>query len=424
MAEVKGLPGFTSYGTPDTPPAAPQTVFPKSQGGNPPPPAKTEVQGLPGFTSYGGTPAKTAAEPATGNSIFWDMFHPQDADLDRPQTWRDWLTKTYSPSAKQVGTAALDDASLGGADYLQSKITGENVDNIRARTADAQAALGPMAPVVNALTYAIPGGGEAKLALTPGKYIGKAVQLTSPYVGRYGAAATEGAIANAASSLGHQAGDDIDYMKLGKDTAWGAAGGVGGQTVGDALADVTRRVGNYVTGAPGRSGEQQWDWRTRAASGPAGTDSVRANIAAEQALRPPDDPAQPALAKTQEALGQSTEPGYGAHLAQGVTGATAAALGAPHDPGAITAALTGGLGVGALTSKVVGNPIAQGINTVDRNINVGQSLDQLYPALYPNEPRSVDTSGAGDAIRQWQIGAQRPTNAAQPSWTDLLFGGS
>jgi hypothetical protein len=83
----------------------------------------------------------------------YDVIHPQPADLSRPQSWRDWATKAYSPTGTDYSNAALDDLSMGSADYGQSKLTGENIDAIRARTARSQAALGPMGPIVNAATY-------------------------------------------------------------------------------------------------------------------------------------------------------------------------------------------------------------------------------------------------------------------------------
>src|SRR4029077_13790813 len=60
------------------------------------------------------TPPGTIAKPTpaadeTGNSFWYDTFHQPPADLSRPQTWRDWATKTYSPTATDYGNAALDD---------------------------------------------------------------------------------------------------------------------------------------------------------------------------------------------------------------------------------------------------------------------------------------------------------------------------
>ena len=38
----------------------------------------------------------------TWGTFFHDVIHPQPANLSRPQTWRDWGTKTYSPTLKQA----------------------------------------------------------------------------------------------------------------------------------------------------------------------------------------------------------------------------------------------------------------------------------------------------------------------------------
>lgn len=411
MAKKEIVPGLTDYGDDDAPK---QTVYPKSQGGAAPlspPAAAKEI--VPGLKDYGGDSVTAKKDDSQGDGtwsgLLHDVIHPQAANLDRPQTWRDWVTKTYSPTATDFGNAALDDVSFGGADYAQSKITGEPIGDIRARTANSQAAMGPMGPVLNAATYAVPGGGEVKMLATPGKYIGKAAQYLAPKIGRYGAAAAEGGTAAATSSIGHQVGDPngIDALKVAKDTAKGVAGGVLFQGAGDVTAPAIQRVGTYVTGKPG-TGAEQWDWRTRAA---AGDPTLPAEVATQQAVLPADHPAQPALAKTQGALAQTTDPGYAAHLTQGLVGAGAAKLGiGEHIDPALSMLGVGSLG--ALTSKVVGNPLATGINTFDRNINVGQSMDQLYPALTGNKASVTDTSGWANALRQGWIGGDRPTDQA------------
>jgi hypothetical protein len=404
---IQGLPGY-HRAQDDLPPVQPQTVFPKSQG-QPTAPDSTPapIPGLPGYKRATPDATSSTAAPASQNSLLYDMFHPTDADLSRPQTWHDWLTKTYSPSASQVGSAALDDVSFGTADYLQSRLTGENVGNIRARTADAQAALGPMGPVVNALTYAIPGGGEAKLAFTPGKYLGKAAQAAAPYIGRYGAAAAEGGTAAAASSIGHQVGDPngIDALKVAKDTGFGVAGGALAQSVGDAAAATGRPIVDLITGKDGRSSEA-WNWRTRAASGDP---TLPSDVANQQVFRASNDPAQPALANLQTALSQSTDPGAGFNAVASATGLATGAAGMDKGMDWVSALVPGGV-AGAAT-KYMGEPLARGINTIDRNINVGQALDQTYPALYPNAS-TTDTSGWANALRQGWIGGQRSTDQA------------
>jgi hypothetical protein len=335
--------------------------------------------------------------------------------MSRPQTYRDWFTRTYNPSVKQVGTAALDDISLGYADPIQAWKTGENVANIRARTADAQAALGPMAPIINAATYAVPVGSEAKVVA---KLAPRVAGALARNVGRYGAAGIEGGLVSGAGSIGHKGFDPehpINPDEVIKDTAWGTAAGFGGQAAGDAVAAAARPIIDYVTKKPGRGGEKQWDWRTRAASGDAGRDSVRAEVAAEQFTRPPNDPAQPALAKTQEALGQSIEPGLVAHAATGLGGAISAkfGIGPTVDP---YLGMLAGTTAGTLGSTLLANPVARGINRIDRNINTGQAFDQLYPALYG--PKSTtNTSGWADALRRLTIGGEgRPGPPGSQFW--------
>ena len=332
------------------------------------------------------------------------MANPQAANLSRPQTWRDWATKTYDPSARDVGNAALDDVSFGTADWAQSKLTGENVANIRARTADSQAAMGPAGPILNAATYMVPGAGVAK-----GLEAAGAAGKVAGALGRYGAAALEGGTANAASSVGHQLGGYIDPIKVGTDAVIGAGFGVGGQTAGDLAAAAVRNVSNYVRGSPGRSGEQ-WNWRTRAA---AGDPTLPDEISLQQGIFAPDDPAQPALAKTQAALAQSTDPGGLAHAVYGGAGALGTYMGVPPDYALLGGAF-GGLTAGGISKKMLGSPGAQMLNTADRNINVGQSLDQLYPALYgPQKTPALDTSGWANVIRQGAIGGERPTDQAR-----------
>ena len=405
------VPGLNDYGDDAAPK---QTVYPRSQGGAAPlspPAAAKEI--VPGLKDYGHDSVTANANDSQGDGTWsqlaYDTFHPQPANLDRPQTWRDWVTKTYAPTPQDYGNAALDDVSFGTADLAQSGVTGENLQDIRARTANSQAALGPMGPIVNAMTYAIPGGGEVKALATPGKFIGKAAQSLAPKIGRYGAAAAEGGTASALSSIGHQAGnpDGIDALQVAKDTAKGAAGGVLFQGAGDVTAPAIQRVGTYVTGKPG-TGAEQWDWRTRAA---AGDPTLPAEVATQQAVLPADHPAQPALAKVQGALAQTTDPGYAAHLTQGLVGAGAAKLGVGDhiDP---FLSMAGAGSVGALTSKLVGNPAATAINTFDRNTNLGQSFDQLYPALTGNKAAVTDTSGWANALRQGWAGGERPVDQA------------
>jgi hypothetical protein len=202
------------------------------------------------------TPPGTITDPTpaagdTGNSVFWDMFHPQPADLSRPQTWRDWATKTYSPTATDYGNAALDDVSMGSADYLQAGYGGGDLAAIRARTAASQAALGPMGPIVNAATYV---AGPGKL-LGPLAAIGKGAKAGV----KAGRAALEGFGAGAISSEGHDLGSDksqaeraVDAAKQGAESA---VVGVTGNWVGRGTAKVLQPAFDAAQGAPGRAGD-------------------------------------------------------------------------------------------------------------------------------------------------------------------------
>jgi hypothetical protein len=379
------------------------TVVPKSQGtGGVPQQSAPANSDFPGLILPKGKPGAAAA-PDSQDSIWYDMFHPRPADLSRPQTWTDWATKTYSPTVAQGGRAALDDVSFGGADWARSKLTGENIADLRAQTADAQAALGPMGPIVNAATYMAPGA--------PGRLISKGAGKLASVVGRYGAAAAEGGAASGLSSAVHQGGSDtFDIDKVIKDTAKGVALGTAAQGVGDVTAPAVQRVGDYVTGKPGTASEQ-WDWRTRAA---AGDPTLPNDVNLQQAASPPNDPAQPGLAKLQGALAQPTEPGSVADAATAGAGfGVNYALGGADNPVANWVSA----GLPALYSRFGGNPAARAINTYDRNINVGQALDQLYPALYPKQGASTtNVSGWADSLRDLTTGGQRPNEGNAQWW--------
>jgi hypothetical protein len=381
-------------------PAPKQTVFPQSQGtGGAPPALATGNPDFPGLVLPKGKPGTSASE--TQNSFLYDVFHPQPADLSRPQTWRDWGTKTYSPTVAQGGRAALDDVSFGGADWARSKLTGENIADLRAQTADAQAALGPMGPVINAATYMAPGA--------PGRLISKGAGKLASVVGRYGAAAAEGGAASGVSSAVHQGGaDTFDLDKVLEDTAKGVALGTVAQGVGDVTAPAVQRVGDYVTGKPG-AGSEQWNWRTRAATGDP---TLPNDVSLHQAVLPPDHPAQPGLAKLQGALAQSTEPGVVADAATGATGfGVNYALGGADNAAANWISAT----APAALSRLTVNPAAKTLNTYDRNINVGQALDQLYPALYP-KASTTNVSGWADSLRDLTTGGQRPNEGNAQWW--------
>jgi hypothetical protein len=356
--------------------------------------------------------APAAPKNADDELSWYNVFHPKPADLSRPQTWTDWMTKTYSPTAYDVGTSALDDVSMGSADWLQSKATGEDVGKIRARTADAQAAMGPAGPLLNAVTYAVPGGGEAKAlnvarALTPGKYLGKAAEVASPYIGKYGAAATEGAIASGASSAGHQLGSDDDLSTIaenvGEDMTKGAVFGVGGQAVGRGLQRVgdtgaVRRVADYVKGNPGRA-EDPYFGSIRTASN-MGAD-VGNDLINEIVQRPQGDPMQPGLSSAYTASQQSVEPGPMAKAT-----ANAARYGAKM-------AEVHALGPVGWLMDSPGNWIQRKVenaavnsNLRARNAAVQGGLDQAA-ATGPQGPLTYDTRSWPRAWSQFAIGGSR-----------------
>jgi hypothetical protein len=87
-----------------TPTPTPDTV-PVDSGGWKPPYVTTPRVDTP-------PPPPTDQGDGTWSGLFHDMLNPKPADLSRPQTWRDWGTKTYSPSMSDVGNAALDDVTL------------------------------------------------------------------------------------------------------------------------------------------------------------------------------------------------------------------------------------------------------------------------------------------------------------------------
>ena len=359
-------------------------------------------------------PATTVAADPNAPATYKrpDAAQPQAVQPD-PNAYKspDWLPGAgWLHKAGQVFDNAF---TANTADYLTGK-AGElarahgianstpSVAQLRAETAQSSKDIGPVASgVANAAGY----------TMGPGRVLGPLAGKLAPVAGRYGAAAVEGMGANAIDVAGNQLGSDkpLNYWDTGKHILAGGVAGIGGQAAGDVVAAVSRPILNYVRGLPGRSSEQ-WDWRTRAASGPTGSDSVRADVAAEQALRPPSDPAQPALADAQTALSQSTAPGPVAHLGTAAATGVAAKFGlAPYLDQLSNISDLVGLGTGGISAFGF-NPVAKTVNAVDRNINVGQSLDRLYPALYPNATPGVDTSGWADSLRQMAIGSR-----AQPT---------
>ena len=347
-------------------------------------------------------PVTTSADPnAPATYRRPDASNPPEAQPD-PNAYKppDWL-----PGANFLYKTGriFDNAFTGStADYLTAKAgdlarsfgisnSTPNVAQLRAETKQDRTDVGPVATAL---------ADTAGYGMGVGKLLGPLAGETAPLVGRYGAAAVEGAGANAVDVFGNHLGSDqqLNLWDAGKHIA---AGGVAGQGVGDLTAPVIRRVGNYVQGLPGR-GAEQWDWRT-AADPQAKIDEYRA--AAPPTSVAPGTQADKALTDTSKALSQSTEPGIGAHIATGVGTTAAAKFGlAPYLDQISGLAEASGFGAGGV-SALVGNPIATGINRIDKNINVGQSFDRLYPAL-TGQQSTVDTSGWADAIRQGWIGQQ------------------
>ena len=308
-------------------------------------------------------------------------------------------------------TANLADpatAAMGNvARYLGIQNTTPNVSQLRAETKQDRADVGPVASTAADI---------AGYTMGPGKLLGPLGGKAAPYVGRYGAALTEGLGSGTAASIGSQVGNPngpnwtgIDPYQVAQDAGLSAAAGVGGQAAGDTIAAVSRPIADSVRGLPGRGSEPQWNpaqptdnWRTRAL---AKDPTLSNDVSLYQKTLAPNDPAQPALANFQAANAQSTDPGYGAKLVKGAAATGSAALGF-HDVPDWTHTLLGFLGGGAAATGV-GDAAARAVNTVDRNINVGQAADKLYPALTGTQS-TTDTSPWANMIRQWAIGGSQP----------------
>jgi hypothetical protein len=333
-------------------------------------------------------PKTTLAPPPptdTGNSVFYDMFHPQAADLSHPQSWRDWATKTYSPTATDYGNAALDDVSMGSADYGQSKLTGENVAAIRARTAASQAALGPMGPIVNAATYV---AGPGKI-LGPLAAIGKGAKAGV----KAGRAGVEAFGAGAASSEGHDLGSDKDQTTRAWDAAKEGAEtvpfGVAGNWAGRGTAKVFQSGFDSAQGAPGRAGDPWFgDMRKASAQGQDISPAV------QQFQQDTGYDMSPVTDAQKIGTGPLTDlTRKGANLAGRVA--------ATHVPGvgqmSWFSSKPGELGEWA-HDKVVDRI---------RNYATQKAFDQVYPNV-AGSPLHADTSGWSNAIRQGFIGGSLP----------------
>ena len=353
-------------------------------------------------------PAPSITDPppgATGNSFWYDVFHPQAADLSRPQSWRDWATKTYYPNAGDFANAGIDDASMGAGDYLRSQVTGEDVAKIRQRTAQSQAALGPMGPVVNALTYILPTG-EAKV-LAPTKYLAN----LAPKIGKVGAAAVESAGASGLSSAGHQLGTNESWGDEGENVAAdmtkGAIFGTAGHYFGTGIRNVAdipavRNVADYVNSNPGR-GSTYGTIRTASNMGA----DVRADIAAEHAFAP--DPAKAGLQAAQDAASMSTAPGPVGKAAMSAAD-YATRLASSHVIGPFGWFAKG---PAEWASGKVGDAVTA-INQHAKNQAVQAGLDQAIWDL-TGQRLTVNTSGFPDFWTQASAGGARQPVANPPA---------
>ena len=305
-----------------------------------------------------------------------DTPHPDEVGWTSPSAWGNWLSRNASENWQKASTAkgadwansALDDVSLGTADWAQHLYTGEPTEAIRARTAASQAALGPIAS--NTLA-------AGSWALGPGKFIKPIVGAARlARIGGLGAAAIEGGAYGAGSAVGH---GEHDVGIVAKDTAEGIAGGAAGRVIGEGVvAPIVRNVKNFVKGYPGRAADPVYGGaRTDLATNPdTAAPAIQTDAAAQQAFAKPGSPEYDALERVKQYAGTSVEPGWAAKTAGLLTGDAAGAVAGklPQVPllsDAVTAA-------GAWTGKNVINPIAKTANTWDRNVNVNNALDDLY----------------------------------------------
>jgi hypothetical protein len=322
------------------------------------------------------------AAGGTGNSVFWDMFHPQAADLSRPQTWRDWATKTYYPTATDYGNAALDDVSMGTADYLQAGYGGGDLAAIRARTAASQAALGPMGPIVNAATY----------VAGPGKILGPLVAIgKGANVGvKAGRAALEGFGAGAISSEGHDLGSDKPFDQRAWDAAKqgteSAVAGVGGNWLGRGTAKVLQPAFDAAQGAPGRGGDP-WFSKLREAS-------VRG------------EDISPDVEWFQQQSGQDMSPVLNAQKI-GTGPLTDLTRKGANYAGRVAASHVSPMSWISNKPGEIGEWAHDAVINRVRNYATQKAFDQVYPNV-AGSPLHGDTSGWTQAIQQGLIGASLP----------------
>ena len=174
------------------------------------------------------TPLDQSAPPAAGQDLGTTAVWNKPANV----SWGDYmlahLAKPFqgaNQAAQDYSRTAVDAATFGLGDRLQSALTGNPLEQERAATAAASGRLGAMAPIVDAATYAI-GPGELGLAAKIG---GKVAPAVGRWAGGVLGAAAEGAAAGAAGAAGHDEGIGHGALVGG---ALGAAGGLPGGVVG------------------------------------------------------------------------------------------------------------------------------------------------------------------------------------------------
>jgi|SRR5580704_417626 hypothetical protein len=173
-------------------------------------------------------PPSSAAAPDLGSTAVWNK--PADT------SWSDFmlahLAKPFqgvNQAAQDYSRTAVDAATFGLGDRLQSYLTGNPLDQERAATAAASGRLGAMAPIVSGAMYAA-GPGELGAASKIGEAVAPAI---GKWAGGVLGSGVEGALAGGAGAAGHD--EDVGQGAL-LGGAFGAAGGVPGGVVGRGAA--------------------------------------------------------------------------------------------------------------------------------------------------------------------------------------------
>ena len=171
-------------------------------------------------------PAQTSSAPQDlGTTALWNK--PADT------SWGDYLlahlAKPFqgaNQAAQDYSRTAVDAATFGLGDRLQSKLTGNPLEQERADTNAAYGRLGAMAPIVSGAMY---GMGPGQLGMA--SKLGGAV---APAIGRWAGgvvgSGAEGALAGGAGALGHDENVGTGALAgLGVGMAGGVLGGVVGR---------------------------------------------------------------------------------------------------------------------------------------------------------------------------------------------------